>query len=59
LSNKPELNSRVDLRYLGKAGEHIFLLDGMSRELIITSQPDNQLLVLNKASIKEESTPPE
>jgi len=59
LSNNPELNSRVDLRYLGKAGEHIFLFDGMSRELIITSQPDNQLLVLNKASIKEESTPPE
>ncbi len=58
-SNKPELGNRVDLRYLGKAGENIFLLDGMSRELIITAQQDNQLLVLNKASLQQETIPSE
>ena len=58
-SNKPGLGSRADLRYLGKAGEHIFLLDGSSKQLIITSLPANQQLFLNKASLEKESTPAE
>lgn len=59
ISNNSELGSRSDLRYLGKAGEHVFLLDGNSRELLITAQNDNQQLILSKASVQEQSTSPE
>ncbi len=59
LSSHSELGNRSDLRYLGKAGEHIFLLDGTNRELIITAQNENQQLILSKASLEEENAPAE
>lgn len=59
LSNNSALATTGKLKYIGKAGQHIFLQDGENNQIIITALSSNQRLILKKANNKNETSPAE